>query len=416
MKRLLLALTFALALVPLVHAPARATTCSIPNTFTNGTTADANQVNANFSALQSCGNSIDYRNIGASGIYASQILPTTAAQATFSAAVGWTITTTSATVVPLTVNSAAAPTADLLDVSINGTKNVWVASSGALNTLGAPVFGGAPTVSTFTTAGVLTNTATGVLGSTTAPTMSGANITTATIPDAALVTAPVTSVGASGNLGSSGGTTPNITLTATPSFTSVTSTNGMTAGSSTYGPASATVAGLTTVNQGAGAPGFRIQSYGSSGYTGLGSSNAVGAGGVTATLLLLQDYNTTNLVAFDTSGNLGIVGSYFGTAYNVASRREWKTNVAPLRDPLAVVMALPVYAWCYNGKGNTPNEHCKPGEHKHIGPMANYAPKIIAGPKRDHIDEGSLTGLTLAALRELVTRICTRMPDVCAKH
>ncbi len=85
---------------------------------------------------------------------------------------------------------------------------------------------------------------------------SGAGLTAATVPNAALVTTPVTAVAASapitssggatptvgcvtcvtavaasGNLASSGGTTPAISLSATPSFTSVT-VNGTTSGQS----------------------------------------------------------------------------------------------------------------------------------------------------------------------------------------
>jgi hypothetical protein len=51
---------------------------------------------------------------------------------------------------------------------------------------------------------------------------SGAGLTAGSVPNAALVTGAVTNVTASGNMASSGGLTPAITITATPSFTSVT--------------------------------------------------------------------------------------------------------------------------------------------------------------------------------------------------
>ncbi len=54
-----------------------------------------------------------------------------------------------------------------------------------------------------------------------APSISGANLTSGTVPNTSLVTAPVTSVTASGNLSSSGGTTPAVTITATPVFTTL---------------------------------------------------------------------------------------------------------------------------------------------------------------------------------------------------
>lgn len=63
--------------------PAQATTCTIPNTFTANTSAVAAQVNANFSSLQTCGNSIDNTNIGSAGLFASQLKPTNSGQASF---------------------------------------------------------------------------------------------------------------------------------------------------------------------------------------------------------------------------------------------------------------------------------------------------------------------------------------------
>jgi hypothetical protein len=51
---------------------------------------------------------------------------------------------------------------------------------------------------------------------------SGAGLTTATVPNAALVTSAVTAVTASGGLTSSGGLTPNLTINATQALTSIT--------------------------------------------------------------------------------------------------------------------------------------------------------------------------------------------------
>ena len=92
MKRnLAYALCWIVLLLSLV-APraAYATACNIPNTFTAGTSALASQVNANFTSLQSCGNNIDHTNIGTAGIYASQIVPDTAAHATFGGTTAYT--------------------------------------------------------------------------------------------------------------------------------------------------------------------------------------------------------------------------------------------------------------------------------------------------------------------------------------
>lgn len=56
---------------------------SLPYVFTSGTPAYAAQVNANFTAVANGVNSIDASNIGAAGLYASQIIPTTSGQASF---------------------------------------------------------------------------------------------------------------------------------------------------------------------------------------------------------------------------------------------------------------------------------------------------------------------------------------------
>jgi hypothetical protein len=68
-----------------------------------GTTINAAPFNTNFSAVATAVNSIDNSNIGAAGLFASQLLPTTAAQATFGGAIGYQFLAPSASTVPLTV-------------------------------------------------------------------------------------------------------------------------------------------------------------------------------------------------------------------------------------------------------------------------------------------------------------------------
>lgn len=58
-------------------------TLVIPNTFVTGTTINAAPFNDNFTAVATAVNNIDNTNLGALGIYASQIIPTSTAQATF---------------------------------------------------------------------------------------------------------------------------------------------------------------------------------------------------------------------------------------------------------------------------------------------------------------------------------------------
>lgn len=92
MKYLLAAL-FAVVCALALRAPASATACTIPNTFTAGTSAVAAQVNSNFVALQSCGNNIDHTNMGTAGIYAANIIPDSTAHATFGGSVAYTFPT-----------------------------------------------------------------------------------------------------------------------------------------------------------------------------------------------------------------------------------------------------------------------------------------------------------------------------------
>jgi hypothetical protein len=64
----------------------------IPNTYTNGQVISAAIVNQNFQAIAAWANgNVDFSNIGVNGIYASQILPTTTAQAAFGGTVSYSM-------------------------------------------------------------------------------------------------------------------------------------------------------------------------------------------------------------------------------------------------------------------------------------------------------------------------------------
>jgi hypothetical protein len=105
---------------------------TIPNTFVTGTTIAAAPFNANFSTVATAVNNIDNTNIGVAGLFASNLLPTSPAQATFGGAVGYTFSPGAAGQVPLTVNGATAQTADLFDVFLTpaGIKAFSVSASG----------------------------------------------------------------------------------------------------------------------------------------------------------------------------------------------------------------------------------------------------------------------------------------------
>jgi Chaperone of endosialidase len=84
--------------------------------------------------LQAWSSTIDNSNIGSAGIFASQLVPTTQAQATFGGGVGYLHLAPAANVVPLTVSAVSGQSADILDVTLTsgGTKAVFVNSGGAL--------------------------------------------------------------------------------------------------------------------------------------------------------------------------------------------------------------------------------------------------------------------------------------------
>lgn len=97
----------------------------IPNIFVNGTVADADPVNQNFAAVQGSVNSIDSSNIGPSGIYARQIIPTDRAQAVFGGDYGYKFHQRLADQVELQIEAAATPANDLFQV-IDAQSNKWV--------------------------------------------------------------------------------------------------------------------------------------------------------------------------------------------------------------------------------------------------------------------------------------------------
>lgn len=91
-RKLLVA--FALILAPFCMPKAAFASCatSMSYVFTNGTSAlDATTTNANNNQLLSCARNVDNTQIGAAGIYASQIIPTNMTQGTFGGSVSYTI-------------------------------------------------------------------------------------------------------------------------------------------------------------------------------------------------------------------------------------------------------------------------------------------------------------------------------------
>lgn len=111
-------------------------TLIIPNIFVNGTVADADLVNQNFNAVQGSVNNIDSSNIGPSGIYARQIIPTDRLQAVFGGQYGYKFHQRLADQVELQIEAAASPVGDLFQViDAQANKWVWIAADFSVHVL-----------------------------------------------------------------------------------------------------------------------------------------------------------------------------------------------------------------------------------------------------------------------------------------
>jgi hypothetical protein len=88
MKRIILLSTA--ILFGLLTRAAYAAPCSPSMTFTTGQTLTAPVLNSNPTTFSGCFNNIDNTNIGAAGLYPSQLLPTNSSQATFGGSQNYT--------------------------------------------------------------------------------------------------------------------------------------------------------------------------------------------------------------------------------------------------------------------------------------------------------------------------------------
>jgi hypothetical protein len=86
--------------------------------FVNGTASDAALINANNAAIAAQVNNINCGNIGTLGIYASQIVPTSGAHATFGGTLGYNFLAPAVGATPLTVSGVTSQTADIFDVTL----------------------------------------------------------------------------------------------------------------------------------------------------------------------------------------------------------------------------------------------------------------------------------------------------------
>ena len=113
---------------------------SIPNSFAPGQLVQSALVDANFTAIANWANgNVDNTNIGAAGIYASQIIPTSTAQATFGGNTGY-IFTGGGSIVPLTINAPSGQSVDIFDIKLNNVLGFSVNSTGVAVFNSSPIF------------------------------------------------------------------------------------------------------------------------------------------------------------------------------------------------------------------------------------------------------------------------------------
>ena len=262
MKRFLFLLSSLMAMV-LAPLAAPAYPIAVQHVYVNGDVLTPSILNPNIATIVTWANGgVEAVNIGPLGIYASNIKPTSPTQATLGGTWGYTVTDTTAGQVTLTVAAPTGQTADIADFTLAGAVKFFIDSAGGAHgttlALTTPLaIGGGGTGSAaqnfvdLTTAqsvgGAKTFTGTlsaaGVTLSSGSFTGSGANLTG--IPGSAITGGVVTSVSGTGNIASTGGSTPTISISNNPSFSgSLSASGGLTSGSglNTGGP----ILGATT--------------------------------------------------------------------------------------------------------------------------------------------------------------------------
>jgi hypothetical protein len=119
---------------------------TIPNVFVNGATINAAPFNVNFAAITTWSTNIDNTNIGTAGLFPSQLIPTTAAQATVGGSFGLLAIASGTTAGQLPpVYTGAGATTGPTERIVRGTVTVYVnfnapSGSGTFTLSGSAIF------------------------------------------------------------------------------------------------------------------------------------------------------------------------------------------------------------------------------------------------------------------------------------
>jgi hypothetical protein len=382
--------------------PADAYLVSIPYpSFTNGQIIDANKENANNAALSGVINGgIEHVNMGPNGIYATDIIPTSASQASFGGTYPYTfpagiIENGTVQLLGSNVGVGATITQMYQDASsnlalnvasgkiyafhVNGAQVAYIGETGAqfagLNVTG---LGASLPVCTDGAKNLTTVGCGGGVGSIAAtPPITASGTTSVTIACGACVTG----VTGTGNIASTGGTTPQISITSSPTFTSVGAT---TLSASSYITGSQFEAG------GHGVAGVPI--FGPS-----GASIEIGCNGSSQNCPV---YWYTAGTGSASVAHLDNAGNFTAANYFTGSRREWKYDIRPLDvDAVRALEHLAIRRYRCRTK------QCGPYGMRKIGYIANDAPSDLSGPNHDHADPMALATYDAAAIVQQAAEI-----------
>lgn len=346
------------------------------------TVINAAPFNANFNATAVAVNSVDNTNIGAAGLFASNLIPTTAGNATFggiTAGVGYKFLASATTSVPLTVSAIAGQSVDIFDITLTsgGTNAFKIASAGAatfgfaltaasLASTGAITAGNALTVttgnlqvsagSTLAIAGTAAATALGALSSP-GSSNNGDGIFQRTASGGAANLGGATSwglfdyglsVAAEFNLSKIGAAAAHLTLA---------NSGTLKTGSSTYAATAATVVGGNLNSTGAGSFSTPVGTGGNTFASGdIGGQRGVSTGeiwlgGSTTSYSWDGGINSAGNMSFCKSG--APLGNFNGTTgvYTATSDAKFKDNVAAIADAQAAIMALKPSGFTWKASG-----------------------------------------------------------------
>lgn len=188
----------------------------------------------------------------------------------------------------------------------------------------------------------------------------------------------VTSVSGTGNISSTGGTTPVISITSSPNFTGIT----------TIGTAGSYSGALLALGTGAGG----VTYFGTTSVTVLGiPGNEFFCGGSAV----------STLCTMDTSGNFAIAGAFYSSTGTIqSSRRAVKNNISDASDvAMGIIRKTKIVKFCYKA------EHCKAGEVRHIGFIADDTDALLSTRKHNGEDIGGTAALALYGAQQADVRI-----------